>query len=382
MGPPIGGAIANYDWRWIFYMNLPISAAVFVVMAWLGRLKSIHQPAPLRSLCGIDWLGVSLFALSTTSLLLGLLFGGTTFPWDSWRTVLPLVLGVVGFAIFFWFENSGFCLNPAIPGHLFKNRTSCAGFAMIFLQSAMTTWIAFGWPLYFQGVLRSSPLRAGINYIAFEAFLIPAAGIAGQLLTKYGHYRPIQAVGFGLLTLGFGLNVLLDTGDSTVKWVCLIAVNAMGLGTLLPTMLPVILASLPESDIALGTGVYSFLRSFGYIWGVTIPAIIFNGTFERYLWKIGDIATQQRLRQGQAYQQVSGAFVESLSDQTKQEVLEVYVISLRRAWEAAIAFSAMGLLLVLVERHVPLRTKVESAYGIEMGDQEKTAGSDENDVTS
>lgn len=383
VGPPIGGAIASRDWRWIFFMNLPISAIAFLIMALLGRLKRIEQPAPLRALRGLDWLGISIFALSTTSLLLGLLFGGTIHPWSSWRTVLPLVLGVVGFATFFWYENSRFCLNPAVPGRLFKNRTSTAGYAMIFLQSAMTTWIAFGWPLFFQSVLRSSPLRAGINYIAFEAFLIPAAGISGQILTKFGHYRPIQAVGFCLLTLGFGLDILLEEGDSTVKWVCLIAVNAMGLGALLPTMLPAILASLSEADIALGTGVYSFLRSFGYIWGVTVPATIFNSTFEQYLWKISDMEMQQSLQSGKAYEHVGGEFIESLTESARDQVIGVYVTSIRTVWVGAAAFSAIGLVLVMIERHVPLRTKVDSAYGLETGKEKATdaINADVNSVT-
>lgn len=372
VGPPIGGAIANRNWRWIFYMNLPISSAAFLVMAWLGRLKTVRQEKPMRALGEIDWLGITIFCLSTTSLLLGLLFGGITFPWGSYHVLLPLVLGAAGFAIFLWYENSVFCTYPAVPGRLFANRTSSAGYAMIFLQSAMTTWIAFLWPLFFQGVLRTSPLRAGINYIAFEAFLIPAAGVSGQLLTKFGHYRPLQAVGFGFLTLGFGLDVLLGAGDSTVKWACLIAVNAIGLGALLPTMLPAILASLPDEDVALGTGVYSFLRGFGYIWGVTIPAVIFNGTFERNLWKISDVAIQQTLRLGKAYQHVSGELIDRLPQQTMGEVIGVYVISMRRAWVVAAAISATGFLLVLVEKHIALRTEVDSKYGIDTCQEQDT----------
>lgn len=104
---------------------------------------------------------VSIFLMSTTSLLIGHLFGGTVFAWNSWHTILPLLLGILGLTIFGWWENSRFCSEPAIPGRLFGNRTSVAGFAMIFLQSGLTTWNAFEWPIYFQGVRQTSPLSWG-----------------------------------------------------------------------------------------------------------------------------------------------------------------------------------------------------------------------------
>jgi MFS family permease len=376
IGPPIGGAIANHNWRWIFFMNLPISAAVFLVMALCMRMKYTRESTWRRALSRVDWVGTTLFSLSITSLLLGLVLGGIMYPWNSWHIIVPIVLGILGWAAFHVYEGSKFCSNPAVPGRLFGNRTSVAGFAMIFLQSMMTTWIAFEWPLFFQGVLQTSPLGAGIKYIAFEAFLIPAAGVSGQLVTKTGHYRLIQFVGFTLLTLGFGLNILLDAATSTVKWVCLIAVNAVGLGLLLPTMLPAILASLPEGDVAIGTGVYSFLRSLGYIWGVTAPATIFNASFDRFSWKISNMGLQQSLGRGKAYQYVSGELVRTLSPFDRAQVLDVYVESLRVAWEVAVAFSAVGLVLVLIEKHVPLRTKVNQEYGLETKDKEEQGKQD------
>lgn len=144
------------------------------------------------------------------------------------------------------------------------------------------------------------------------------------------------------MTLGFGLNILLGAGDSTVKWVCLIAVNAVGLGALLPTMLPAILASLPETDTAAGTGVYSFLRSFGYIWGVTIPATIFNASFSHYSYQISNLDTRQNLSRGKAYQYVNSEMVRSLPEALRREVIGVYIMSLKVGWEVGAVLSAVG----------------------------------------
>jgi hypothetical protein len=111
------------------------------------------------------------------------------------------------------------------------------------------------------------------------------------------------------------------------------------------------------------------LRSFDYIQGVTLPVIIFNGTFERNIWRINEIEVQNLLRQGKAYQHVSGELVRDLDERTKEQVIDVYVTSMRMAWIGAAAFSAVGTLLVLVEKHVPFRTKVDSAYRIEKSEK-------------
>jgi MFS family permease len=195
--------------------------------------------------------------------------------------------------------------------------------------------------------------------------IIPTAGITGGLLTKTGLFKPFQAAGFAMLTLGFGLCVLLTPQTRTVIWVVFISIQATGLGAVLPCTLPAVLASLDESDVALATGMYSFLRSFGYIWGVTISAVIFNASFDRYSFEIHDVALRDRLSQGKAYQFVSGELVRNLSPRSQEQVLNVYTKSLRIGWEAAAVISFVAMLTVFISKHVTLRSKLETDYGLE-----------------
>ena len=123
-------------------------------------------------------------------------------------------------------------------------------------------WVAFFWPVYFQGARGTSPLKAGIYFIPFEAFLLTTAVIGGGLLTKLGHYPPLHLVGFVLSTLGPGLNILLSDSTPKITWVWFQIVDSIGRGILLPTTLPAIMASLPDSDAAAVTGMFSFLRRF------------------------------------------------------------------------------------------------------------------------
>lgn len=78
-------------------------------------------------------------------------------------------------------------------------------------------------------------------------------------------------------------------------------VDALGRAMILPTTLPAILASLPEKDVIAATGVYSFLRGFGYVWGITIPGIIFNNRFSQLSYQISDPTVREALGNGRAY---------------------------------------------------------------------------------
>ena len=76
------------------------------------------------------------------------------------------------------------------------------------------------------------------------------------------------------------------------------------------------------------------------------------------------------MENGDAYQYVSGAFLGSLPPLVKVEVIDVYSKSLRVAWEVAIAFAVVGMLLVAIEKHVVLRTELDTEYGVDSPSKE------------
>jgi MFS family permease len=365
VGPVVGGALAKANWRWIFYLNLPITAINLLVIVPFLRLRYTRSPTWLHALKRIDWVGNILFIGSICALLLGLIYGGTSYPWGSWHVITPIVIGAVGWGIFHLYEHSRYCSEPSVPSNLFGNRTSFAGFCVVFISNMILTWIGFVWPIYFQGVKGQSPLRAGVDLLPYQGFLIPAAGIAGFLLSKLGVYRPLHAFGFALGILARGLNTLLSEDSSPGVWVSFQMVDAIGMGFLVSTVLPAILASLPESDVAAATGVYSFLRSLGWVWGTTIPGLIFTSCFDQNANRISDAAVRQNMMHGRAYQFISGDYIGSLDPSVRREVVDTYSLSLKRTWQAAIAFACLGLLFVFLEKHVPLRTELETQFGRE-----------------
>lgn len=364
VGPVVGGALSERDWRWCFYLNLPICAVILPVMFFCLRIK--HISISWKGLFAqVDWTGNAIFISSITSLLIGLTFGGTVHPWSSWRTIVPIVVGCVGWACFHVYENFIKDANPCVPPHVFCNRTSFAAFYMIFITSMLLQWVCFFWPVYFLAIRGTSLVQTGVNFLPFMFLLIPGSAVAGFVLSKTGRYRRLHAFGFVLSTLGPGLNTLLGRDTHAGAWAMLQIVDALGRAFILPTTLPAILASLPENDVASATGVYSFLRSFGYVWGITVPGIIFNNRFNQFSNQISDAVVREALGGGKAYQLSSGTYVQTLTPNTKSEVLGVYLESLKAVWYGAMAFGASGLIAVAVEKHVPLRTELETEYGLE-----------------
>ena len=362
LGPIVGGAIAERNWRWCFYINLPICGTVLPILVFFLQIRH-HKITWSQLITRIDWAGNIIFIGSMCAILFGLLVGGIIHPWSSWHVIVPITIGGIGWAAFHWYET--ICKTPCIPPRLFRNRTSSSAFYMIFITSMALQWICFFWPVYFMAVRGTTLMRTGVNFMPFMFFLIPGAAVAGIILSKTGRYRSLHALGFALSTLGTGLNTLLGHRTPTSVWAIFQIIDAAGRAMILPTTLPAILVSLSEDDVAAATGVYSFLRSFGFVWGITIPGIIFNNKFQTNSFKIADVAVREALSGGQAYQLATGPFIQTLTPDIQAQVIEVYVDALKVVWLAAMGFGATGFIAVAIEKEISLRTSLETQYGLE-----------------
>ncbi|THC91735.1 hypothetical protein EYZ11_008809 [Aspergillus tanneri] len=331
LGPLFGGLIVQHtSWRWVFYLNVPIGGAALVTLFAFLRVKSDDTSNYMMQLKRIDWLGNVIFVLSMVSILIALSWSGSQYPWSSFRVIVPLVMGFAGFGLFVFYEASKYCVNPTMPLHLFSNRTSGTAFGLTFLHSLSAISVMYFLPVYFQAVLGVTPSRAGVELLPTILFMIPAAITAGGLLSKLGRYRPIQHVGFALMVIGFGLLTLLKAQATTAQWVGYQLASAAGTGLALPVLLPAVQASLTEEDTALSTSTWAFIRSFGLIWGATIPTAAFNNRFNTLLYRITNPVIAEELADGKAYERATKSFMDTITDPvTHAQVVSVYVDSIK-----------------------------------------------------
>ena len=327
----------------------------------------------LQKLKRIDYGGNTIIIGSTVSVLYSLTYGGTKYPWSDRNVLAPLVIGLIGLVAFIAYENSPLVIEPVTPPRLFNNRTSAAVFIATFLNSALLYWVMFFLPVYFQAVLGSSPQRAGVQLLPIITIAVPAAIVAVMLLAKFGKYKPLHIGGFAVCTLGLGLFSLFDEGSSMVEWVIFQIITGGGSGFVLNTLLPACQAPLLESDQAAATAIWSFIRSFGNIWGVAIPAAIFNNKFEDLSHRIEDSNLQNLLTKGHAYEYASASFVRSIPEPQRDQVLGVYTDALKLVWQISIVFSGLAFLSVLLEKQIKLRTELDTEYGLENKKQQSHA---------
>ncbi|KAI9776759.1 MAG: hypothetical protein M1839_009403 [Geoglossum umbratile] len=367
LGPFFGGLIVQHTtWRWVFYLNLPIGGLTLVLLILFLQVKYNKEKTFADKLTQIDWLGNAIFIAAVGSVLIALSWAGAVHPWSSYQVIVPLVVGMAGLVGFIFFEASPrLAPQPTMPFHLLSNRTSAIAFTLTFLHSIITIWGLYFLPVYFQGVLGSSTSYSGVQLLPTILALVPFAAIGGTLLTKFGRYRPIHHAGFALVVIGFGLYTLLDESSSTGAWVGYQIIQSAGAGLVIPTVLPAVLAPLTDADTALAAATWSFLRSFGLMWGTAVPAAIVNNRFDEIApGRIDDQRILNQLKGGRAYEHATAAFINTLSPDTRKQFTSVLSDSLQRAWQVAIAFAALGFLLVILEKEIPLRQELDTEFGM------------------
>lgn len=114
VGPLLGGALTQYaSWRWCFWVNLPICALSFGTLFFL---LDVHNPRTgIRDgFKAFDWLGTMAIVGVTLMILMGLDFGGVTFPWSSPTVICLIIFGVVLIG-FFVFTEKRVAKYPLIP---------------------------------------------------------------------------------------------------------------------------------------------------------------------------------------------------------------------------------------------------------------------------
>ncbi|KAI5917145.1 hypothetical protein F4810DRAFT_716751 [Camillea tinctor] len=161
----------------------------------------------------IDWPGLGLFAASVTALLVPITWGGIQFPWGSWNTIVPIVLGLAGIVGFTLYEEYA-TKPPFLPLYIFRNYSTSIIFVGSFINGVLLYVQVYYMPEYFQAVKLYSPLIAGVAALPGSLTAIPCAAFTGVMVDKTGHYRWAVWTGWTLATFGFGIMCLLSVDTS------------------------------------------------------------------------------------------------------------------------------------------------------------------------
>lgn len=363
-GPIVGGALASRGaWRWIFYLNLPIVAISFAAI--IAFLKLDHVPRTLREkLSQIDYLGSTIFIASSTSFLLAITWGGVMFAWSSWRTLVPLILGLFGLSLFLLWE-AFFAQTTLLPLRIFANPSTSIAYFLTFIHGIILWAILYYMPLFFEGAQDFTPLHAGLSALPQSLTVVPCAMLVGLIAAKTSHYRWAIWLGYALTTLGTGLLYLLSPTTSIPAWIFLMLVSGIGIGLLFPSMALAIQASAPVKDIAIAAAMFTFFRCLGQTVGVAIGGVVFQNRMEANLASYPSLAgnaTQYSLDVVSLIRTIN-----SLPSQAPETIIlkEALSHSIRTIWTVLCGLSGVAGIASAFLRHFDLNQVLVTEQGFE-----------------
>ena len=291
---------------------------------------------------------MALFMVGLTSFILPVTWGGTLYPWKSWRTLFPLLLGIAILIIFVGYESRP--AEPVIPLRFFKNPTS--GFALLCatLHGIILWCVLFYLPLFFQEVKEYTPLRSAVETLPLSFSVVTLAVVTAFAVELTRRYRWTIWGGWIFTAVGIGLMSLFRYQSSKPLIVGLQVIGGIGMGTLFPALAIPIQAAAGKDDAGLVTGIFVFFRALGSVIGVALGSSVFSNQFAEQLQSL-DLPTDVLL----AVSSLSVDFVQRLetlqiSEQLKAEILMGYAEGLRWVWVTLACIAAVGFLASLFIR--------------------------------
>lgn len=307
-------------------------------------------------------MGTIIFVGSLSSFLIPLSWGGVSYTWDSWHTLVPLSIGAAGLLVFAFYEYR-FAADPIIPPSLFQNRTSTASFIGSVLQGLILWCTLYYLPLYYEAVKGYTPILSGVALFP-ETFTVAPSGMAAGILIKVtGHYRWAIWLGWTLSAVGLGIMCLMKVDTSIPGWIFLNIVGGLGLGILFPSLGYAVQASSTPENLAIAVAMFRFFRALGQTIGVAVGGVVFQNRMYHNLLKYPTLAPM-----AESYSYNAAGLVQVIKGMAdgaiKSDLKEAYTDSLRIVWVVCCGVSGVALLVSLLTQPYDLNRALETRQGL------------------
>ncbi|MBL7549156.1 MFS transporter [Frankia sp. AgB1.9] len=364
VGPLLGGLFVDHlNWRWVFYVNLPLGAIALVIVA------SVLPSTRNRVKRTIDYLGTALLAGATTCLVLFTSFGGTTLAWGSAASIGLVVGGVLMLVAFAFVERR--VPEPVLPPRLFANRvfniSNLMGFVSGFAMFGAITFL----PLFLQVVKGVEPTMSGLRLVPVMGGMLVSSTLTGRLVSRTGRYRVYPIVGSVLVTasllmLAWRLTPEIGTGEMVIY----LALLGFGLGGVMPVLVVSVQNAVEFRDLGAATSGSAFFRSIGGSFGTAILGAIFASHLTE---KLPQALGGMSLPAGFSPSSVSPKLVAGLAPALRHGFEGAYTESLQVAFWVAGPVAALSVILSLFLPQLNMRSTVHVDAD---GKRPQTAGPD------
>src|SRR5246500_1017839 len=276
LGPVLGGwLIEHASWRWAFFLNVPLAAAVIVLSLW--RVPESRNPQMKR----LDWVGALLATASLGGLVTGLLESSKA-GWGSAIVVASLAGDAAFLAVFLWVESRA--ASPMVSLELFQSRSFLAANTLTLLLYAAVGVFFFLFPLALMQVYGYSATAAGAASLPVIVLMFLLSRWSGGLVGRYGGRIPL-IVGPLVAAGGFAFFALELTSDGGYWHTFFPAALVLGIGmavTVAP-LTTVVMSSVDKDHSGAASGINNAVARLAGVLAIAVFGIVMVKIFVAHL---------------------------------------------------------------------------------------------------
>ncbi len=332
IGLILGGALTEIDWRWNFFINLPIGIVVAVLAQRIltesddGR-GSLDIPGAITSIAGLS------------SLVYGLTHAAST-SWSDATTITYLAVGVALLVAFVVIETR--VAHPLLPMRIPGDRTRGTSYFVMLIVGAGMFAMFYFLGIYIQSILGYSPLKTGLAFLPFSVGIVVAAQVASFAIAKVDP-RWISGAGAGFATLGmWGFTHLTPQSTYVSGLLPWIVVLAFGLGLIFVPLTLTAVHGVAHEDSSVASAVLNTMQQVGGTLGLATLSTIFVNNLND---KVAELTA--KLPQGGP-----APTKEQLAAAQKMIADEAFAYGASRAYLVAAIMIAVGGIVTLVALNV------------------------------
>jgi EmrB/QacA subfamily drug resistance transporter len=273
VGPVLGGAlVSGLNWRWIFFVNLPVG--IFALVITLRQVAESRNPLARH----VDFFGLATFSLALGLLVYGLI-RSTEDGWGASNVVFSLIAAVVLLVAFVLIEMHG--REPMFDLTLLRKPTFVGGLIAAFTISA-SIFSTFPYlVIYMQGALDYSAIEVGVRFLVLSVPTFFVAAAAGKL-TNVLPARMLIAPGFVFIGAALLLMRGIEPGSSWTHLIPGFVLAGVGSGLINVPLASTAVGVVEPNRAGMASGINATFRQVGIATGVAALGAIFAHHASRF----------------------------------------------------------------------------------------------------
>ena len=275
IGLIVGGILTEYaSWRWCLLVNVPFALLTVALAIPFVKESRAHGDT------SYDIPGAVTATLGLVTLVYGITKAGT----DGWADPVTLTLFAVAIALLVAFRVIEVrSRNPLLPSRVVEDRNRGGAFFTMFLTAGGLFAMFLLLSYYFQGVLGYSALKSGFAFLPFSIGIIVSAGLASQLLPRFGP-RPLVTGGLVGATLGMLWLTQLDTTPQYLTHILpALVLMSLGLGFVFVSLAATSLFGVSPHDAGVASGLLNTTQQIGGSLGIAVMNTIAASATATYI---------------------------------------------------------------------------------------------------